>query len=309
MSEMPASVAILEDGHSVSLAEFLAKEMAAFESRMSDPRAGLATGFSLLDVLIRGLHPGDLIIVGGRPSMGKTSFLLSVAERMAESDGVPAGFFSMELGAGTLAWRFLAPRTRTLRTRMLRKHFWTGKASQGDLADLQRALDSLRSLPIHIDDTPVLSMQEIADRARAMVEKHRIKILFVDSLLFIATEGVPEHRDEMKKVLKALKELARELDIPVVCSAPIRRADQEDIAGAFFPRLKDLRVGDAARIADVVLLVHREEECHQGSKKWLAAHPEMRGQAEVFVAKNRRGPTAGVEMRWDERGGRFYLGG
>jgi replicative DNA helicase len=255
---------------------------------------GVPTGFADFDELTGGFQKGDFIIIAGRPSMGKTSLALNVAENMALT-GVPVGIFSLEMSRHQLVERLLASRSgldlHRLRRMMLgREHYSRLFAACGDLQDA----------PIYVDDMASSTLLQIRARARRMVVKHGVRAVFVDYIQLITTGGRPESRQlEVSEISRGLKALARELTLPVVCMSQLNRSPEQ--REGHRPRLSDLREsGSLEQDADVVALLHREDYYHQGEEDY-----EPTGVAELIIAKQRNGPTGTIKLSWIEQSTRF----
>ncbi|MEM1167106.1 MAG: replicative DNA helicase [Planctomycetota bacterium] len=275
--------------------------LAANEGRLI---TGLDTGFLDLNEMTSGLQNGELAIVAGRPSMGKTAFALNLAQQVAAggtTEPVPVAFFSMEMSRGSVAMRMLSALSgvdsHRLRRNMLNK---------GDFDRLLRATDSLGRLPIHIDDTPGLTAMMLRAKVRRMVQQHDVKCIFIDYLQLMSAPGASRdgRQQEVSEISRSIKALARDMNVPIVCLAQLNRgAEQRE---GHRPRMADLREsGSIEQDADVIMLLHREEYYHSQDPAWADNHPEKVGLAEVIIAKQRNGPTGVVELSWDNRTTRF----
>ena len=218
---------------------------------------GISTGYPKIDTALSGLHPSDLVILAARPSVGKTSLALDIARRSALQHGTQIGIFSLEMSASQLIERLLATESHLDAWRMR-----TGKMkSQDDFSALNEAADRLRTLPIFIDDRSSMSTLTIRSTARRMKREHDIKMLIVDYLQLI-TPHDSNHNDSMvqhiTEVSRTLKQIARELSIPVLALSQLSR-DVEKRDGK--PRLSDLRdSGSIEQDADVVMFLHRRTD-------------------------------------------------
>lgn len=253
---------------------------------------GLGTGLEKLDDITSGLQNSDLIVLASRPSMGKTSLACSVARFLVVEKKVPALIFSLEMSCDQLVQRMICSEARVnlrnLRGGFLRESEW---------AQLTLAAGKLSEAPFYIDDTPGLSVLEIRARARRLVAREKIKIIFVDYLQLIRGRGKAENRQqEITEISSGLKNLAKELNIPVVSLSQLSRAveSREDHQ----PRLSDLREsGSIEQDADVVLLLVREEQYNPT--------PENEGKASLIVAKQRNGPTGEFDLAFIKEYTRF----
>ena len=244
---------------------------------------GLPTGFKEFDIKTSGLHPGDLIVIAGRPSMGKSAFVTCLAEYIGVECNIPVGFFSLEMSKEQLVQRFLCSYAK-VDAHKLR----TGFLSPSDWPLLTSAAGKLSEAPLFIDDTPAINIFELRAKARRMRSHHNIQLVIVDYLQLIRGSGRPESRQqEISEVSQALKALAKELDVPVVAVSQLSREveKREDHR----PRLSDLRESGAIeQDADLVVLLYRDDYYDPDSEK--------KGIAEVNIAKQRNGPTGVIEL-------------
>lgn len=251
--------------------------------RDPDSFNGLSTGFERLDGLTNGLHPSDLVIVAGRPGMGKTSFAMNIAEHVAIEKKQPVAVFSMEMSAEQLAMRVLSSYGRIdqqrLRSGALDDTDWSRLASTGGL---------LREAPLYIDETGSLSPLDLRARARRIAARHGVGLIVVDYIQLMQVPSTRENRtNEISEISRSLKALAKELAVPVIALSQLSRGvEQRDNKR---PRMSDLREsGGIEQDADVVLFVYRDEYY----TKEQCAEP---GVAEIIIAKQRNGPTGTVK--------------
>jgi replicative DNA helicase len=244
--------------------------------------AGLSTGFVDLDAKTTGLHPGDLVILAGRPSMGKTSFALNVAEHVVLYEKKPAAVFSMEMPAEQLALRILSSFARIpmgrLRGGELDDRDWDRLVSQGGL---------IREAPLYIDETGALSPLELRARARRIKARHGLGLIVVDYIQLMQVPGTKENRtNEISEISRSLKALAKELEVPVIALSQLNRGvEQRDNKR---PRMADLREsGGIEQDADLVVFIYRDEVYNRES-------PDA-GTAEIIIAKQRNGPLGTVK--------------
>lgn len=286
---------------------------------------GVASGFTDLDNLLGGFQRSDLIIVGARPSMGKTSLLLNIAESVAHrfgrdgQNGAPVAFFSLEMSYEQLVQRVLSGSSNVTTQQM-----GTGRLSEGDFMRMAGAARGLAELPLFIDDQPGLSIAMLRARARQMKRKYGIGLIIVDYLQLMT--GPPVRGDfnkvqEVSAISQGLKQVARELDVPVIAASQLsRQLEQRDNKR---PQLSDLREsGSIEQDADVVLMLYRAEyylsrqlgaadeltASDSDRKKVAEARAELervRGITEVLVSKNRKGPTDTVRLLFDGEKTRF----
>jgi len=281
----------------------LKEQIAELFERIQDkiPHEGEPTGFYELDEITSGLHKSELIIIAGRPSMGKTALGLNIAEHMAFEANIPVLFFSLEMSRAALAERVLCGRARVDGHR-LRK----ARIGPQDVANLQRAASQMTDKPLLVDDTPGLTIMEMRARARIMHRKHRIRAVFVDYLQLMHSPGKESRQMEVAEISRGLKALAKDLDVPVIAMAQLNRNPEE--RSGFRPRMSDLRESGAIeQDADVIMLLHRESYY-----KEKAAVADEAGyvdpdenKAEVILAKQRNGPTGTVDLQFDRRYTRF----
>lgn len=249
-------------------------------------RMGLPTGFESLDALLTGLHKSDLIIVAARPGVGKTSFLLNVAQHAAGT-GAPTAIFTMEMGTDQVIQRLYAATTGIDSVRLR-----TGALRDGEWERFNEATGRLNRLPIYIDDTPMLTMLDVRNRARRMHREHGLGLIIVDYLQLMTAGGAKraENRvQEVTQITRQLKELARELNVPVLVAAQLNRMVEQ--RGDKRPILSDLREsGSIEQDADIVMFLHRDDLYNPYS--------DRAGQADVIVAKHRNGPTGTIVLNF-----------
>lgn len=290
-------------GSSVAVKDLITGVLELIVSRDRKIITGLSTGFHELDGLMCGLQNGEMIIVAGRPSMGKTSLALNMAEYIGVQERVPVAIFSLEMGRQHLAERFLCSRSE-LDAQKVRK----GLLDTEDLEVLRDACSELSEAPIYIDDTSLLTPLELRAKSRRLKRMHDIRCIIVDYMqLMSGGSGRFESRQqEISIISRYLKALAGELNIPVVVLSQLNRSPEgrEDHR----PRMSDLREsGSIEQDADVVLLLHREdyyrhsERLELSDKKDSTAYSSQDSQnienvAELIIAKQRSGPTGKVKL-------------
>ena len=259
---------------------------------------GVKTGFVDLDNLIGGLHPNELIILAARPSMGKTALALNIAENVVLGNQTVL-FVSLEMAKIELALRLICSRTR-LNSHRIRRNLLT----TDELSHFTDAANELGNVPMYIDDTPSRSIAEIAAVARRLKRQQGLQLLVVDYIGLIRPENPDEPRQEqVAKIARQLKLLARELHIPVLCLSQLNR--QADTRGRDErPRLSQLRESGAIeQDADVVMFVHREEMYMSQEQ---AAEKDVVNKAELIVAKQRNGAIDDVALIFRKEWTRFY---
>jgi replicative DNA helicase len=245
---------------------------------------GLATGYARLDEYTAGLQKSDLIVVAARPAMGKTTFCLNVAQNAALGENRRVGIFSLEMAREQLFLRMLCSLGR-IDAHLLR----TGRLSKEDWKKLTEAFARLSGAPIFIDDTAGIGVMEMRAKARRLKSEHGLDLLVIDYLQLIRGRGRAENRtQEISEISRSLKELAKELQIPVIAVSQLSRAP-ETRPGDRRPQLSDLRESGAIeQDADVVLFIFREEA--------YKATEDNRGKADLIIAKQRNGPTGLVPL-------------
>jgi replicative DNA helicase len=290
-------------GSAVGLKDLVVRSFELIEKRKEGYVTGLATGYHELDDLTCGLQNGEMIILAGRPSMGKTSFALNVAEYIGLSEKIPVAIFSLEMGRQQLAERFLCSKSQ-IDAQRVRK----GLLGTEDYEVLRDVCGEFNEAPIYIDDTSLLTPLELRARARRLKNQHGIQCIIVDylQLMYLGTSRVESRQQEVTVISRYLKALAGELNIPVMVLSQLNRAPEgrEDHR----PRMSDLREsGSIEQDADVVMLLHREDYYRRTERQELSERESgtMRSSengrvedntAEVIIAKQRNGPTGGVKL-------------
>jgi replicative DNA helicase len=256
---------------------------------------GVPTGFADLDTLTAGLQPSDLIIVAGRPSMGKSALCTNIAEHAALRADVGVAIFSLEMGKEQLAMRMLCSEARVDLARVR-----TGHLSDREFPKLAMAAGRLGDAPIYIDDTPALSVLELRAKARRLKRDQSAKLglVIVDYIqLMRSSEGKDNREQEISEISRSLKALAKELNVPVVALSQLNR--QVESRQPPVPRLADLRESGAIeQDADVICFLYRDEY-------YNPEDTEKQGVAEVHVAKQRNGPIGKVELTFLKEFTRF----
>lgn len=254
---------------------------------------GLPTGFVELDQMTAGLQPSELIIVAGRPGMGKSSLALCIAEHVALQQKLPVAIFSLEMSEEHLVQRMLCSHAR-INAHNVR----SGMLSASDWPKLTQAAGKLSETPVFIDDSPGLSILELRAKARRLKTRHGIGLLILDYLQMMEEPSRSDNRQqEVAVISRSLKALARELNIPVIAVSQLSRAPEQR-GDASRPRLSDLREsGSIEQDADVVLFLYREE--------YYKPTEENKGIAEVIIGKQRNGPTGTVRLAFIKEYTRF----
>ena len=253
---------------------------------------GVPTGFTKLDELTTGFQPSELIIVAGRPSMGKTAFCMNIAQFAAMQHKIPVAIFSLEMSKSQIVQRMLCSEAR-IDTHALRR----GTMPEEDWPKLSMAAGRLSAAPIFIDDSAGISPLEIKAKARRLKAKYNLGLILIDYLQLIQTGLRVENRQqEISQISRSLKGLARELNIPIVAVSQLSRAVEQRSNQR--PRLSDLRESGALeQDADVVVFIYREEYYKPKSNK--------KGIAEVTIGKQRNGPTGTLELAFLKEYTRF----
>jgi replicative DNA helicase len=255
---------------------------------------GVPTGFRDLDQKTSGFQRGDLIIIAGRPGMGKTALALNIARNASENSGEPVAIFSLEMSKEQLSLRLLSSEAGVDSARMR-----GGFLTQSDLTKINRAAGALYDIPLFIDDTPSISVLEIRAKARRMKMNDGLGLILVDYIQLMKGRASAERRDlEISEISRALKALAKELRIPVIALSQLNRRVEERTNKR--PIISDLRESGAIeQDADVIAFIYREKVYNEDidpSKKMLA---------ELNVAKQRNGPTGTVRLIFQEEYTRF----
>jgi replicative DNA helicase len=257
---------------------------------------GLETHYADLDEKTSGLQKSDLIIIAGRPSMGKTAFALNIAENAAIEDQKVVGVFSLEMSREALLLRLLCSRAKVDSHKMR-----TGSLWRDDMAKVVRAMEELAHAPIFIDDTPGIGLSEMRAKSRRLLQAHgKLDLIIVDYLQLMSGGGkrYENRTQEVSAISRGLKGLAKELKVPVIALSQLSRAP-ESRGGDHRPQLADLREsGSIEQDADVVAFIFREEVYKQDD-------PELEGRAELIIAKQRNGPTGRVKLAFLKNSTRF----
>ncbi|MDZ7643895.1 MAG: replicative DNA helicase [Woeseiaceae bacterium] len=239
---------------------------------------GISTGYNEFDKLTAGLQKGDLIIVAGRPSMGKTTLAINIAENAAIGGRVPTAIFSMEMPSEQLAFRMISSLGRVDQS-----HLRTGRFPDEDWSRINTAVQLMSDAPIFIDDTPALTPTEIRARARRLKREHGLGLIVVDYLQLMQVAGNTENRaTEISAISRSLKALAKELAVPVIALSQLNRGVEQRTDKR--PVMSDLRESGAIeQDADLIIFIYREEVYNQDTPR--------KGIADIHVAKQRNGPV------------------
>jgi replicative DNA helicase len=251
-------------------------------------QGGVPTGFMDMNtILMGGLHPTDLIIVAGRPSMGKTSLAMNIAEHVSLAEKVPVAVFSLEMGQEQLLLRLLASHARVDQTRLRNSRF-LGKE---DWSKLVNACGDLYEAPLYIDDTPGISPMEMRAKLRRLAMHEDLGLIVVDYLQLMTSRVRTDSREqEISDISRSLKAIAKEFHLPVIALSQLNRRVEE--RGDKRPMMSDLRESGAIeQDADIICFIYRDEVYNPDT--------EHKGEAEIIIAKHRNGPTGHFKLRWD----------
>jgi replicative DNA helicase len=282
----------------VAIRDILHQAMERVDRRMRHEHVegGVETGFRDLDALIGGLHNSELTILAARPSMGKTALALNIAEYCSLKAGMPTLFISLEMSAMELADRLLCSASR-VNGHKLRN----GTISSDDRRKLLETAGELSEAPLMIDDSPSRNMTEIAATARRLKRQDKLGLIAIDYLQLVEPDNPKDSRQEqVARIARRLKGMARELNVPVLCLAQLNR--QAEAAKENRPRLSHLRESGAIeQDADVVMFVHRDEYYETNDED----RSRVAGEADIIVAKQRNGPTGDIKLVWKGEFTRF----
>ncbi|HKE82492.1 MAG TPA: replicative DNA helicase [Vicinamibacterales bacterium] len=255
---------------------------------------GVPTGFADLDEMTRGLQSGDLVIVAARPSMGKTSLVLNIAQHVALQPDLVCGFFSLEMSKESLFLRLLTSEAQVDGHRLM-----SGAIGGKDYGRISHALETLSAMRLHIDDTANIGVLEMRAKARRLQKEHGLHLLVVDYIQLMSARGRFENRTlELASISRAMKGLAKELNIPIVVLSQLSRAPES--RSDHRPQLSDLRESGALeQDADVVILIYRDDVYNRDPSS-----PDA-GTAELILAKQRNGPTGVVKLAFLREQTRF----
>jgi len=255
---------------------------------------GVETNFRELDDMLNGLQRGELLILAARPSMGKTALAMNIIEGIAADNRHPCAIFSLEMSKQQLAQRMLCSRGAIDAHRLRR-----GIMSQEDIQKMASVVGELAKAPIWVDDSPGLTPLELRAKARRLKLQYDIKFLVIDYLQLMENPGPENRQQEITEISRAVKSIARELNIPVLALSQLNRASEG--RDGHRPRMSDLREsGSLEQDADVVLLLHREDY-------YRMSEPDFQpdNEAEIIIAKQRNGPTGTIKLAFFNKTTRF----
>ena len=259
-----------------------------------DGLTGVPTGYHKLDNITSGWQASDLVIIAGRPAMGKTSFALSMAKNIAADYKVPMAFFSLEMSNVQLVNRLISNCCEIQGSKIL-----NGQLKPDEWERLDKSLNNLIGSPLYVDDTPGLSVFELRTKARRLVRDHGVKIIMIDYLQLMNANGMrfSSRQEEVSTISRSLKQIAKELDIPILALSQLNRGveSREGLEGKR-PQLSDLRESGAIeQDADMVLFVHRPEYYHIYQDE---NGRDLHGMAQIIIAKHRKGATGDVLLNF-----------
>jgi replicative DNA helicase len=263
-------------------------------SNRSGEMTGVPTGFTDLDSLTNGLHPGQMIVIAARPAMGKSTLALDFARACSIRHKLPSVIFSLEMGRNEIAMRLLSAEAR-----VALHHMRSGSMTDEDWNRLARKMAEVNEAPLYIDDSPNLSMMEIRAKCRRLRQRNELQMIIIDYLQLMQTGASrrPESRQqEVSEMSRNLKLLAKELEVPVVALSQLNRGPEQRTDKK--PMISDLREsGSIEQDADMVILLHREDAYEKESPR--------AGEADLIVAKHRNGPTATITVAFQGHYSRF----
>jgi replicative DNA helicase len=265
-----------------------------FEMIENRGQRGLITGFHELDDMLNGLQKGEMIIVAARPSMGKTAMAMNMIEYIAADLRLPCAVFSLEMSKQQLAQRMLCSRGR-IDAHKLRK----GMLNSQEYTTLATVVGELAKAPVWVDDSAGLTPLELRAKARRLKLQHDVQCIMIDYMQLMDNPGPESRQQQISEISRAVKSVARELNIPVICLSQLNRMTEG--REGHRPRMSDLREsGSIEQDADVVMLLHREDYYRMSEQDF---QPD--NIAEIIVAKQRNGPTGTIKLTFDNRTTRF----
>jgi replicative DNA helicase len=289
----------------VHIREFLDPYLDPPDANMTAPFGGnIRTGLSDLDLLLGGLNPSDLIIVAARTGVGKTSLMLNFARNAAVGQHAKVAIFSLEMAGEQLAQRLLAAEARVDSARLR-----LGLHTEVEESRIMHAHGILSQADVYVDDSAALQIPELRAKSMRLKRDYGLDLIVVDYLQLVHGNRSDNRVQEISFITRSLKELARELDVPIVAGSQLSRAPEQ--RQPHIPMLSDLREsGSIEQDADVVLFIYREE-MYMRREEWEALHPDRtndpypQGKAQIIVAKHRNGPTGVLEVRFRDAFSKF----
>ena len=278
------------------LDKYFEVEPALGEGSAERPLPNIPSSFNGLDDFLGGFQRSDLVIVGGRPSMGKTSFALNVVRNAAIEHKACVALFSLEMARDSLVMRLLSSEAG-VSSRQVR----FGEHTEDEERRIMEATGVLSESSIYVDDAPLMRMAEVRSKVLRLAFERGVDLVIVDYLQLMQGDRRVENRvQEVSEISRSLKGLARELNAPVIAVSQLSRAPEG--RATHEPQLSDLREsGSIEQDADVVLFIYRDEYYHPNEQEWLAQHPDReypREEADIIIAKHRNGPTGRIKLRF-----------
>jgi len=280
-------------GEATPVSEVIEETFKMIDALQSGTLTGFPTGFADLDEQTGGLHPSELIVVAARPSMGKTTFVLNIAQHVCIDSGHPAVFFSLEMAKEQIVLNMLCSRARVNSHKVRR-----GFVENHELVELSRAAGDIQRANFFIEDTPGLSISELRAKCRRLKTRHNIELVLIDYIQLMAgsDRSLKENRQqEISEISRGLKTIARELNVPVIALSQLSRATEA--REGHKPRMSDLRESGAIeQDADVIAMLYREDYYY----------PDRRpNETDVIIAKQRNGPTGTITLTFIKEHMRF----
>ncbi len=253
--------------------------------------SGIDPGFIDLNNILLGFHPSDLIIIAGRPSMGKTSLAMNIASYVACEEKLPVAIFSLEMSKEQLVLRLLASEARVDQTKVRNAHL-----TREEWSSLIESADRLSNAFLYIDDTPGISIGEIRSKLRRMAASEGLRLLVIDYLQLMSSRRGDSREQEIADISRSLKAIAKEFNVPVIALSQLNRSPETREGNR--PKMGDLRESGAIeQDADVVCLIYRED--------YYKSDTEEKGITEIIIGKNRNGPTDTIKLKWFPQYTRF----
>ncbi|MED5346124.1 MAG: replicative DNA helicase, partial [Actinomycetota bacterium] len=276
------------------LSEIMGEALTEIEaiSNRDGEMVGVPTGFTDLDSLTNGLHPGQLVMIAARPSLGKSTVALDLCRTASIKHGLTSVIFSLEMSRNEIVMRLLSAEAQ-----VPLQHMRSGTMSESDWSKLAGKMGSVSDAPLFIDDSPNMNLMEIRAKCRRLKQRHDLRLVVVDYLQLMSSgKRVESRQQEVSEFSRSLKLLAKELDVPVIAISQLNRGPEQRQDKR--PMLADLREsGSLEQDADMVLLLHREDFYERESPR--------AGEADFIVAKHRNGPTATVTVAFQGHYSRF----
>jgi replicative DNA helicase len=250
------------------------------------------TGFADLDKLTNGLHPGQMIVVAARPAIGKSTLGIDIARSASIKHGLTSAIFSLEMSRNEIAMRLLSAEAS-----IALNHLRSGTMSDADWQKLARKMSAVSEAPLFIDDSPNMTMMEIRAKCRRLKQRHDLRLVIIDYLQLMSSgKKVESRQQEVSEFSRALKLLAKELEVPVIAISQLNRGPEQRTDKR--PMMSDLREsGSIEQDADMVILLHREDAYERESPR--------AGEADFILAKHRNGPTANITVAFQGHYSRF----